>query len=245
MIREKMLTRMLLCKLLIVVCFQINATEKNSSSGFIDVNVYPYLSDVDNDNTITFNIGAKLKNRFSYFSLTNLGNETGEAALADLNTFYTEQNVRWQISELSPIDLTVQMNFRSGDDNDRHRLGFRWRINDTQIFNSAFKAINLSWSINFHLKQFDSVPENIWQMEHVFRMTFPIFNNRLYLAGFIDHTFNESLPENVPKNPIVGEVQLGYRLIENLFFITEYRVNEYRRSDVNNMAVGLEYLIKW
>lgn len=137
------------------------------------------------------------------------------------------------------------MNFRSGDDNDRHRLGFRWRINDTQLFKAAFKAINLNWSINFHLKQFDSVPEDVWQMEHVFRMTFPALTNRLYLAGFIDYTFNENLSGNMPNNPMVGEVQLGFRIIENLFFVAEYRVNEYRRADVNNMALGLEYLIKW
>jgi len=240
-----MLIRKLLCLLLITVNFQISAAVKNTSGGFLDINVYPYLSDVDNDNTITLNLAAKLNDRFSYFSLTNFGNEKGAGALSDINTFYTEQNVRWQVSEKSPIDLTLQMNFRSGDDNDRHRLGFRWRINDTALFNAAFKAINLSWSINFHVKQFDSAPEDIWQMEHVFRMTFPGIDNRLYLAGFIDHTFNQNVSGNVPKNPMVGEIQLGYRIIENLFFITEFRVNEYRRSDVNNIALGLEYLIKW
>ena len=234
-----------LCLFLVLVSFQVTAAVKNSSGGFIDINVYPYLSDVDSDNTITFNIGAKLKNRFSYFGLTNFGNSKGEGELADIDTFYTEQNLRWQISETSPFDLTLQMNFRSGDDNDRHRLGVRWRINDTNLFNPAFKAINLSWSINFHLKQFDSVPEDVWQMEHVFRMTFPFLTKRLYLSGFIDHTFNENLSANMPKNPIVGEVQLGYRVIENLFMVAEYRVNEYRRSDVNNIALGLEYLIKW
>jgi len=244
-LRIKMIIRISLYLLLVIVNFQTIAADKNSSGGFIDINVYPYLSDVDNDNTLTFNIGSKLQNRFSYFGLMNFGNEKGESALSELNTFYTEQNIRWQVNENSPIDLTLQMNFRSGDDNDRHRLGFRWRINDTQLFNSAFKAINLSWSINFHLKQFDNVSEDIWQMEHVFRMTFPTIDKRLYLAGFIDHTFNENLSANVPKNPMVGEVQLGYRVVENLFFIMEYRVNEYRRSDVNNMAVGLEYLIKW
>jgi len=223
----------------------VSASVKNTSGGFIDANVYPYLSDVSNDNVITINILAKLNNRFSYFSLTNFGNEEDTDALSELNTFYTEQNIRWQISEASPLDLTLQMNFRSGDDNDRHRLGFRWRINDTQFFEPMFEAINLKWSINFHLKQFDSVPENVWQMEHVFRMTFPALTNRLYLAGFIDHTFNENLPDNMPKNPIVAEAQLGFRIIENLFVVAEYRVNEYRRADVNNMALGLEYLIKW
>jgi hypothetical protein len=241
---DKMLIGIILC-LLVTIQFQVYAAVTNSSGGFIDVNVYPYLSDVDTDNTITINVGAKMNNRFSYFSLTNFGNEQGESALASITSFYTEQNVRWQISENSPIDLTIQMNFRSGDDNDRHRLGFRWRINETQVFKYAFNKINLSWSINFHVKQFDSMPEHIWQMEHVFSMTFPTFTRRLYLSGFIDQTFNENLSETMPKRPIVGEIQLGYRIIENLFLITEYRINEYRRSDVNNMAVGLEYLIKW
>jgi len=240
-----MLIRKFLCLLFIVINFQVNATVKNTSGGFIDANVYPYLSDVNNDNTISINILAKLNNRFSYFSLVNLGNEENSDALSELNSFYTEQNLRWQISEGSPIDLTLQMNFRSGDDNDRHRVGFRWRVNDTQLFKSAFKAINLNWSINFHLKQFDSVSEDVWQMEHVFRMTFPALTNRLYLAGFIDHTFNENLSDNMPNNPMVAEIQIGFRVIENLFIVAEYRVNEYRRADVNNMALGLEYLIKW
>ena len=238
-------TLILLCLLLVIINFQTEAAIKNTAGGFIDFNVYPYLSDVDNDNTVTINIAAKLDNRFSYFSLTNFGNEKGESALADLNTFYTEQNVRWQVGEKSPFDLTLQMNFRSGDDNDRHRLGFRWRINDTSLFKAALKAINLSWSINFHLKQFDSVSEDVWQMEHAFRMTFPSLDNRIYLAGFIDHTFNENLPNTISKNPMVGEIQLGYEAIENLFIIAEYRVNEYRYSDVNNTALGIEYIIKW
>lgn len=98
--------RISLCLLFIVINFQVSATVKNTSGGFIDANVYPYLSDVSNDNVITINILAKLNNRFSYFSLTNFGNEKDADALSELNTFYTEQNVRWQISDGSPLDLT-------------------------------------------------------------------------------------------------------------------------------------------
>jgi len=89
------------------------------------------------------------------------------------------------------------------------------------------------------------VPENVWQMEHVFRMTLPTLSKRLYIAGFIDHTFNQNLADTMPSSPVVGEVQLGYRIIENLFIIVEHRINQYRRSDVNNTALGLEYMIKW
>lgn len=221
------------------------ADVKNSSGGFIDVNVYPYLSDVESDNTLTINIAAKLQHRFSYFSLTNLSNQDNADELEDTRGFYSEQNIRWQVSSTSPIDLTLQMNFRSGDDNDRHRLGFRWRLNNTSGLDTFFKRINLGWSVNFHVLQFDREDPNVWQMEHVFKLKFPYLSDRLYLAGFIDHTFNQDLPDDIPSSPMVGEAQLGFRVIENLYAVCEYRVNEYRRADVNNIAVGVEYKLVW
>ena len=217
----------------------------NSNGGFLDFNLYPYLSDVDSDNVLTINIAAKLKHRFSYFSLTNFGNQNNSEELSDLNTFYTEQNIRWKISDKSPLDLTLQMNFRTGEDNDRHRFGVRWRLSDTEALSSIFKYLNMSYSINFHAIQFDSEDADVRQLEHVFKLRFPYLTDRLYLAGFVDHTFNQDLGTGFPNNPIVGEVQLGFRLIENLFLITEYRINEYRRSDVNNLAIGIEYKITW
>lgn len=218
---------------------------KNSGGGFIDFNIYPYMNDVDNDNTITINMAAKLKHRFSYFSLTNYANQENKGELSDSNVFYTEQNVRWQIADNSPLDLTLQMNFRTGHDNDRHRLGIRWRLNNTQALSDFFKSLNLSYAINLHAIQFDSEDANVWQLEHAFRMTFPYLSDRLYLAGFVDHTFNQDLPAHFPDSPIVGEAQLGYELFDNFFAIAEYRVNQYRRSDVNNLAIGLEYKIVW
>lgn len=222
------------------------ADVKNSSGGFIDVNVYPYLSDVEGDNTLTINIASKLPHRFSYFSLTNFSNQDNANELEDTSGFYSEQNIRWQVTNNSPIDLTLQMNFRSGDeDNDRHRLGFRWRLNNTSGLDAFFKRINLGWSVNFHLLQFDREDPNVWQMEHVFKLKFPYLSDRLYLAGFIDHTFNQDLPDEFPSRPVVGEAQLGFRVIENLYAVCEYRVNEYRRADVNNLAVGVEYKLVW
>ncbi|WP_286873142.1 hypothetical protein [Spongiibacter sp.] len=221
------------------------AEVKNSSGGFLDFNFYPYLSDVDNDNVFTLNIAASLPNRFSYFSLTNIGNQPEDNEFSDTTTYYTEQNLRWKVTDTAPIDLTVQGNMRSGEDNDRLRLGFRWRLNDTAFLSPFFKAINLSYSINFHAVQIDDVEADVWQMEHVFAMAFPYLTDRLYLAGFIDHTFNEDLPDEVPSDPAVAEVQLGLRLVENFYAIAEWRLNQYRRSDVNNLALGVEYKIKW
>jgi nucleoside-specific outer membrane channel protein Tsx len=221
------------------------ASAQNSKSGFLDFNVYPYLSDVDDDSVATINAAAQLPHRLEYFSLTNFGNQKNTQELGDTTTYYTEQNVRWRISDTSPLDLTLQMNFRTGEDNDRHRLGVRWRLNDSSYLKGMFNTLNLKYAINAHVVQFDNQPENVWQLEHSFFMKFPWLSPRLYLAGFIDHTFGEKLSSNTPNNPVVAEAQLGFNIIEQLYFVTEYRVNQYRRSDVNNLAAGIEYKIVW
>jgi len=230
---------------LLVTLSKVSLADNNSRSGFIDFNIYPYLSDVDNDNWLTVNLFSTLPNRFSYFSLTNFSSQQGQRGIGDLNNFYTEQNIRWQIAEGSPIDLTLQMNFRSGEDNDRHRLGFRWRLNNTQQLRNAFKKLNLSYSINFHLLQIDNESADVYQLEHVFNLKMPYISDRIYLAGFIDHTFNQNLSTDLTSNPMVGEVQFGYEIVDHLYAIAEYRVNQYRRSDVNNFAIGIEYKIVW
>ena len=230
----------------LITAFSSTADTKNAAGGgFLDFNIYPYLSDVDNDPVFTFNIAASLEHGFSYFSLNNFSNQIREGELGDTVGYYSEQNLRWRIGPDSAFDLTFQSNFRSGQDNDRHRLGIRWRLQDSTALKKWLDAVHLQYSINLHALQFDDEDAYVWQMEHVFRLTFPQWSNRLYLGGFIDHTFNEDLADSLPDNPIVGEIQLGYPLLENLYGVTEYRVNQYRRSDVNNLALGIEYLMRW
>lgn len=213
--------------------------------GFVDFNVYPYQTKVNHDTTFTINAFLNLSNRFSYFSLTNFSNQSESGKLPNLDTFFTEQNLRWQISDSSPFELTVQSNLRSGSKNDRHRLGIRWSLAKSELIAPFLNSINLKYFINWHAIQFDHQENYIWQLEHAFSMTFPYISDRLYLSGFADHTFNEKLPSTIPNNPIVAEAQVGYKLFSNTFAVAEYRVNQYRRSNVNNIAVGLEYKESW
>lgn len=217
---------------------------KNTKGGMLDYNLYPYLNDVDNDSVVTINIAATLEHGISYFSLTNFYNQDNVSELKESTSFYTEQNIRWRIPD-SSIDITTQLNFRSGEDNDRHRLGVRWRLNDSPWLQPAFSTLHLSWSINIHAFQFDHTDKHEWQMEHVFHLTAPYLSSRLYLAGFIDQTFGEDLPSNYPTAPIVAEAQVGFRILENMYLVTEYRINDYRRDNVSNLAIGIEYKLLW
>ncbi len=221
---------------------QSSAQSKNSGGGFLDFNIYPHLTKVDNDSVFTLNAASKLPGRFSYFGLFNL---IDNAESSDTTAYYTEQNLRWQIAENSPLDFTMQLNFRTGDDNDRYRFGVRWRLNNTSFLEDFFKRIHVKYSVNLHAIQFDEEDADVWQMEHVLFVKFPYISNRLYLAAFADHTFNQDLPPHMPSSPIVAEAQLGYELANNFFVVTEYRLNQYRHSNVNNLAVGLQYKMVW
>lgn len=64
---------------------------KNFDGGFLDFNFYPYMAGVDSDNVFTLNIAASLPNCFSYFSLTNIGNQPQDNEFSD-TTYCTEQN---------------------------------------------------------------------------------------------------------------------------------------------------------
>lgn len=208
----------------------------------MDLDFYPYLEDVKNDAAMTVVTNARLPYGFSYFSFINFG---GIFNSTKTRFLLTEQNLRWKITDRLPVDMTLQLNARSGSDNDVWRLGFRWRFDDTPYLGDFFRKIHLVYNITFHYKNFDDRGDDNWQMEHVFKLTFPYISERLYVGGFVDHTFDQDVPAGFPSQPVIGEVQLGLRLFDNLYAITEYRVNQNRRSDVNNFAIGLEYKAGW
>lgn len=234
----------ILCLLLTGALLSL-AEEKRTTSGFVDINYYPVLTDVDEDTFLTASALVNLPHRFQYYSFTNIAGNESRNPFSSNNKYYTEQNLRWKIDDDSPLAMTVQWNLRSGSENDRLRLGFLWRLDDTVWLKDFFDSINLSYFINFHVIQFDHESPSVWQMEHVINMKFPYISDRLYLSGFVDHTINGEVPPGAPSAPVVLEMQLGCRLYEELYAVAEYRVNEYRRSDINNLAIGLQYRIPW
>jgi hypothetical protein len=215
------------------------------SKGFLDFNTYPYMTDVDSDSVFTLNALAKLPYGFSYFSLLNVMNQSGHEPLSDTTGYYTEQNLRFTPYAPVPLDLTVQYNLRSGDDNDRLRIGFLWKLHQTPIIDRVFEAISLSYAINFHVLQIDHEDAYVWQMEHIAQLTTPYLDRRLYIAGFADHTFNGAHPTDAPASPLVMEIQAGLRLIDELHVVAEYRVNQYRVDSPTNLALGGEYVARF
>ena len=132
-----------------------------------------------------------------------------------------------------------------GDGNDFYQLGISWRVHDTPGWAEFFDRINLIYRMNFQLKRFSVEDTGAWQIEHFFLMKFPNVSERLYLSGFLDQTYNQELPDALPKSPIVAEMQLGVRLWDHFYAISEYRVNQRRVGNEYNFAVGIEYKFRW
>lgn len=240
----------LILKLLVLsvlLCNSVNSqddsiTEEHKNTGFLDFNGY---YDTREFSTLTINALANLPHRFQYFSLTNFD---GSDNTSDLNRYYTEQNIRWNIKETSPLDITTQWVSRSNSNNDDLRFGLRWRLDDTNKLNSIFKKLNLSYFVSIYYLQFTTKSQSklFTQLEHVYNFNlFPsIFKNRLYLGGFADQNINYLDNGKISFN-WVTEHQLGYNIIDALFLVLEYRINDFLPSNNCGLGYGLEYKIKF
>lgn len=223
--------------LLISLNISAQDIENNNTTGFIDLNMY---FDTREFNVMTINILAKLPNRFQYFSLTNY---LGADQSVDLASFYSEQNSRWQIKKMSPLDLTLQYVMRQGKANDDIRFGIRWRLSDAPKLKGFFSKLNISYSLNPMFFQFraNTNTKYMTQVEHVYRIK--LYKDRIYLGGFADQNFvysNGKVAFNW-----VTEHQLGTRIVDHLYAVVEFRINDFLESDNTGLGIGLEYVIKF
>lgn len=209
-------------------------------SGFVDFNGY---YDTREFSVFTYNILLDLPKRFQYFSLTNY---QGSNKSHDLNSNYAEHNVRWGIGTKLPLDITLQYVLRNGEDNDDIRLGFRWKINQTKGLIELFNKVNMSYTINPMLLQFRRAysTQYITQIEHVYSILIApkAFGNRLYLGGFADQNIEYDDNGGVSFK-WVSEHQLGFMILNRLYAVLEYRINDYFSTDNYGLGYGLEYKI--
>lgn len=219
--------------------FAQEEVDPHKNSGFIDLNGY---YDTRDFSVLTINLFASLPNRFQYFSLTNYTNNQNSP---DLEGFYAEHNLRWAISEKTPVDLTYQYALRQGERNDDHRFGLRWRLHDSGFLSNAFSKLNMVYTLNPMFIQFRSKSqvEYMTIIEHAYKIqVFPKLNNRVYIAGFADQNFNR-LDNNKLSFDWVSEHQLGIRLIDELYAVAEYRINTFLPDEKYGVGYGLEYKI--
>lgn len=231
----------LLFSFFLLIPLELRAEEMGNAPpvGMIDLN---YYYDTREFTVLTINALAVLPRRFEYFSLVDYSGTDDSVKRLETTEFYTEQNLRWRLSEESPISLSSQWVGQSGERNDLLRLGVLVSFSAFSWAKSFLDGENNYVSVNLFPVQFEHAAGYHWQVEYFYR--FQLFprelGNRLYLSGFADQELDETF-----HSTWVTQHQLGYRAYGNFFVVTEFRVNEFRTANTTGWGFGAEYLISF
>lgn len=214
-------------------------TIKYEPHGYLDFNTY---HDTRNFQVNTLNAFVDLPGHFSYFSFTNWSGDLVGADAFDYNNRYGEYNLFYDKVLDSPFDLVAQYAEATGKKNNVARFGIQANAHKLKPLDKILKKINTTYKVTYFPVQIDPYDDYAFQLQHVWSMKiFPkTFHDRVYMAGFADHNFmTGDTPAN---NKAVVENQLGLRLWNNLYAVTELRWNGYYPKDKRfGVGLGLEY----
>ena len=208
-------------------------------AGFVDLNIY---GDTRGFATITPSVKLDLGEKFSYFSFTNLDLD-GDGG--EVYRYYTEQDIYYRIGK-TPLYLAQQYVSRSGSDNDLLRYGPRVVISDLAPLRKLFSKYNFYYEISAFPLQIDHSEgfDMGWEHFYVIKILPKFFKDRVYLSGFVDHNLEfGKLAQN--HSIAVTENQVGIRIIDDLYLVSELRYNGYLPSEQIGLGLGLEYFKKF
>ena len=227
--------RLILTIIIVLFGWSIHAqsNENLKRSGFIDFNGY---YDTRNYSEVTINILNNFPvSRLHYFSFVNF---TGQEENTDLSTYFSEQNLRWRISTTSPIYLHAQLVVRNGQNNDAIRFGVRWAADQQSFLKDFMKKIHFQYALALFAIEYGYSNSDHWftQLEHAYRIS--ILNSKLYISGFADQNFR--VENNTKYVDWVTEHQIGIKIIDQFYIVSEYRINDYLLKS-EGWGFGLEY----
>lgn len=209
--------------------------------GFIDVNGY---YDTRDATTFTINYLGVLTERLTYFSFINYQQFSFTDENEDFNDFYSEHILYFSPVKTLPFDLTVQGVLMGGRRNDKLRLGINWRAHATPKLGEILRRLNIRYSAAFHLLQFGydfPLDDFTWQIEHVWSIQIlpKLTGRRIYISGFADQTIGGEIARG-----LISETQLGIRLVDQFYAVTEYRYFGYFPKEFRHgVGLGLQYLV--
>lgn len=207
---------------------RISAQEKDANSGFMDFNAY---YDNREFSVFTINYLANMRQGFQYFSFINY---QGYTSNSDVQTFYSEHNLRKTINDY--FQLNYQLVLRPGEKNDNHRIAPRLILSNTR--SNKDKKIKIKYAVGpMVLDLVDGEKlKFMTQIEHAYFIGLP---GNWYLNGFLDHNLVKD-----GKDGVVMEHQVGKELYSCFYAVIEYRLNTYM-TEQQGIGFGLEYKMKF
>ena len=149
----------------------------------------------------------------------------------DLSNFFLEADLSYKYwQNAGPI---LEVNDFQGVDNDIYRFGVfyvpKWE---------ALKKYHLFLFTKFLFVESD---ERGGQLSFAWNKRFPsMLNGRFSLGGFVDVNYDSGSTHS--ETNVVSDLQLRYRVYDELHFITELRYNEFKPSDDEfGVGIGLKF----
>jgi hypothetical protein len=153
----------------------------------------------------------------------------------DLSTYFLEIDVKRKLFD--QVGLIAELNDLNGEDNAIGRFGFYWAP-ETQYLSKM--GGRLAGDFKFGIKAFPIETDGEGgQFSFNWNKQFEDFlGGRFSAGGFFDLNVDAGPGQDDVK--IVTEHQIRLRVFENLYVITEFRVNEFL-SDTFGIAPGIQY----
>ena len=190
-----------------------------------------YQFDTRNFNTLNVMGFSDLPGGFAISGFTDFeGAKNSDSRSYDLVTHFTEIDLR--TSAWHGVALISELNSATGSDNDLGRFGLFYKPELVLL-----KELNLFLFFKGFPVETDGEGG---QVNFTWNKNFPnIFAGRFSLGGFFDLNL-ESGPDS--SSHIISDTQFRLRLIENLYFLVEYRHNDFLSSDKKHgVGIGIKY----
>lgn len=222
--------KMMVCAVMVVAIVLI-ATSAMAGQ----VRLAGYYDVIREQRTITVDGFSKLSERWVAWGFvdfyTNQGNQKDVADNADTKTYFGKGTVSyriWQIDQESNIQFTAEL-IDSSWSSAIVRPGLKW-MTAGQPGWLSIKVLPMT----IQLVEPESEIPQTGAVGMAGRLN---LNDKFFLEGFVEMTF--AYQDQTRYYPLISEAQLGYRLIDRVNILMEYRYNNFVEDD-HGLGLGAE-----
>ena len=191
-----------------------------------------YQFDTRGFNTLNLTGSSPLPYGFNIWGFIDLqGNDGGPGSRYDTANYFYEIDIKREIWDR--VGVIGEINDATGPNNNLTRLG---------VFYTPDWDVLQDLNTWLFLKAFPVESDGAgYQFSFAWNTRFPdYFDDRWSIGGFVDFNF-DSGPSEDDLN-IVSDIQVRYRLIENLSLLSEFRINKFLGNNKDfGVGFGVQY----
>lgn len=189
-----------------------------------------YQFDSRDFNTLNFTGFSTLPADFSIWGFVDFeGAKNTNKQESDLSTYFLEVDLR--SPSWNGFGFITELDATTGVGNDTGRAGLYYKANSSWLKDNHmflfFKAFPLE--SNGDVRQFSFA----WNIKYP-----KVLDGRFSMGGFADWNFNSGANKDTN---LISDTQFRFRIVQNLSFLVEYRINEFITKSDKGTGIGLQY----